>query len=68
MTVGEIIRAERLKKRISCRALARESGLSLSTVFRIENDVTRHHKATLQLVANVLGLDVHDIVNKASNM
>lgn len=68
MTVGEIIRRKRLEARMSCRQLAKESGLSLSTIFRTENDVTHHHMSTLKLIALALGISVEDIVNNADNM
>ena len=68
MTIGEIIREKRLSEQISCRRLAAETGLSLSTIFRLENGVMNHHKTTLKLVANALGLDVKEIIKQADDM
>jgi transcriptional regulator with XRE-family HTH domain len=68
MTTGEIIRAERLNRRISCRQLAKKSGLSLSTIFRIENDVSNHHIATLTLITAALDMDIHDLISRSDNM
>jgi Predicted transcriptional regulators len=58
VTLGERIRAARMAKKISARALSIEMGLSTSTVTQWENNVNIPLDENLEAVAKVLGVSV----------
>ena len=60
--IGAHIRAERLRRGISLRALAREAGVSASLVSQIETGRIRPSVSTLYAVTGALGLSITDLL------
>lgn len=63
--IGERIRAERLRRGISLRALARAAGVSASLVSQIETGRIRPSVSTLYAVTGALGLPVTHLLESA---
>jgi transcriptional regulator with XRE-family HTH domain len=63
--LGERIRAERLRRDLSLRALAREVGVSASMISQIETGKSRPSVSTLYAITSVLGLSIQDVFETA---
>lgn len=66
--VGEVIqllRAERERQRLSMNVLAQQSGLSQSTISLMERDLRNPTLDSLLRIADVLGVDLGEIISKA---
>lgn len=63
--IGKLIRQARLEKGLSQRALARNSGVALGTIRRIEAGEGPHYDFTLSKVARAVGLNAQ-VVEEAS--
>jgi transcriptional regulator with XRE-family HTH domain len=59
--VGGRIRAERQRRGLSLRGLAREVGVSASMISQIETGKARPSVSTLYAIASVLGLSIQDM-------
>jgi transcriptional regulator with XRE-family HTH domain len=55
------VRALRLKKGMTTRALAREAGISTETVNAVEHGKRQVQVRTLQKIATALGVEVKDL-------
>jgi DNA-binding XRE family transcriptional regulator len=51
---------------LSQRELARMAGLTHVTIWRLENGFTEAHAQTIRKIANVLGVEPRELVNKGS--
>jgi transcriptional regulator with XRE-family HTH domain len=58
--LGDRIRAERQRRELSLRALAREVGVSASMISQIETGKARPSVSTLYAITSVLGMSVQD--------
>lgn len=63
MSTGEKIHNKRLEKKLSFRRLAKESGVSISTVYRVENELSRPNMATLKAIALALETTPSELIN-----
>ena len=63
MSTGEKIHNKRLEKKLSFRRLAKESGVSISTVYRVENELSRPNRATLKAIALALETTPSELIN-----
>ena len=63
--VGDRIRAERLRRGLSVRGLAREVGVSASLVSQIETGRSRPSVSTLYSITKALGISVEDVFDTA---
>jgi transcriptional regulator with XRE-family HTH domain len=61
LQIGERIRAERARRGISLRGLARSVGLSASLVSQIETGKCQPSVSTLYAITTALGVSVHDV-------
>lgn len=61
MTIGKKISTERLNKGLSQELLAENSGVSLRTIQRIENDATQPRPYTLKVIAEALKMEVKEL-------
>jgi transcriptional regulator with XRE-family HTH domain len=61
LQIGERIRAERARRGISVRGLARSVGLSASLVSQIETGKCRPSVSTLYAITTALGVSVRDV-------
>ena len=61
-----ILREERLKKGITQYKMAKETGMSKSSILYIENCTQRPTLYTALLLADYLGLDFSKVVQEAS--
>lgn len=52
--IGTQIHEKRLKKKISLRKLSKQTGIAVSTIYRIENGTTNPHKSTLKVINDTL--------------
>ena len=59
--LGQRIRAERLRRELSLRALARSVGVSASMISQIENDKAQPSVSTLYAITSILGLSIQDV-------
>src|SRR5438876_11792096 len=59
--LGQRIRAERLRRDIGLRALAREVGVSASMISQLENGKAQPSVSTLYAITSVLGMSVQDV-------
>ncbi|OLE28811.1 MAG: XRE family transcriptional regulator, partial [Actinobacteria bacterium 13_1_20CM_3_71_11] len=59
--LGQRIRAERLRRDMSLRALAREVGVSASMISQLENGKAQPSVSTLYAITSVLGMSVQDV-------
>lgn len=59
--MGERIRAERLRRGVSLRALARDVGVSASMISQIETGKTRPSVSTLYAITSALGVSVEEV-------
>jgi DNA-binding XRE family transcriptional regulator/quercetin dioxygenase-like cupin family protein len=66
LQIGERIRAERARKGISLRSLARSVGLSPSLISQIETGKCQPSVSTLYAITTVLGVSVQDVFGEAS--
>lgn len=62
ITIGERIKKLRTERRISTYALAQKTGLSQSSISKIENGNRRLRADEMQLIADALGVDVTEIL------
>ena len=65
LQLGERIRAERARKGISLRGLARSVGLSASLISQIETGKCQPSVSTLYAITTALGVSVQDIFGEA---
>ena len=65
LQLGERIRAERARKGISLRALARSVGLSPSLISQIETGKCQPSVSTLYAITTALGVSVQDVFGEA---
>jgi transcriptional regulator with XRE-family HTH domain len=65
LQIGERIRAERARKGISLRALARSVGLSPSLISQIETGKCQPSVSTLYAITTALGVSVQDVFGEA---
>jgi transcriptional regulator with XRE-family HTH domain/quercetin dioxygenase-like cupin family protein len=63
--IGERIRAERLRRGMSLRALARAVGVSASLVSQIETGKSQPSVSTLYAITTALGVPVEDVFDAA---
>lgn len=54
MNTGEALRQKRLSKNISIRKLAKASGVTTATIYRIEKNISKPHKVTMNALDAVL--------------
>jgi transcriptional regulator with XRE-family HTH domain/quercetin dioxygenase-like cupin family protein len=66
LQIGERIRAERARKGISLRSLARSVGLSPSLISQIETGKCQPSVSTLYAITTALGVSVQDVFGEAS--
>ena len=59
--LGQRIRAERLARDVSLRALAREVGVSASMISQIETGKSQPSVSTLYAITSVLGMSIQDV-------
>ncbi len=59
--LGERIRAERLRRELSLRALARDVGVSASMISQIETGKAQPSVSTLYAITSILGLSIQDV-------
>src|SRR4051812_30201173 len=59
--LGQRIRAERLRRDMSLRALAHEVGVSASMISQLENGKAQPSVSTLYAITSVLGMSVQDV-------
>lgn len=62
MTVGDIVRRERLKQSLSLRQLAKKADVSLATLVNTETNKHEPTSSTLRSIAEALGLRASDIM------
>lgn len=60
--IGERVRAERMRRGMSARGLARDAGVSASLISQIETGRIRPSVSTLYAVTGALGLSVTDLL------
>ncbi len=65
-SVGERIRAERLRRGVGLRALAREVGVSASMISQIETGKTQPSVSTLYAITSTLGISVQDVFEETA--
>jgi transcriptional regulator with XRE-family HTH domain/mannose-6-phosphate isomerase-like protein (cupin superfamily) len=65
LQIGERIRAERARKGISLRSLARSIGLSPSLISQIETGKCQPSVSTLYAITTALGVSVQDVFGEA---
>jgi quercetin dioxygenase-like cupin family protein/DNA-binding XRE family transcriptional regulator len=65
LQIGGRIRAERLKRGISLRSLARSVGLSPSLISQIETGKCQPSVSTLYAITTALGVSVQDVLGEA---
>src|SRR5207302_8343548 len=63
--LGERIRAERLRRDLSLRALAREVGVSASMISQIETGKAQPSVSTLYAITSILGMSIQDVFETA---
>ncbi len=63
--LGLRIRAERLRRDLSLRALAREVGVSASMISQIETGKAQPSVSTLYAITSILGLSIQDVFETA---
>jgi transcriptional regulator with XRE-family HTH domain/quercetin dioxygenase-like cupin family protein len=66
LQIGGRIRAERAKKGISLRSLARGAGLSPSLISQIETGKCQPSVSTLYAITSVLGISVQEVFGEAA--
>lgn len=59
MTIGELIKMERLQRGLTLRDLAKKTGLASSTISGVETDKF-HRFTTIKTILEALGLTVED--------
>jgi transcriptional regulator with XRE-family HTH domain/quercetin dioxygenase-like cupin family protein len=59
--LGQRIRAERLRRDLSLRALAREVGVSASMISQIETGKAQPSVSTLYAITSILGMSINDV-------
>ncbi|HJU96650.1 MAG TPA: cupin domain-containing protein [Jiangellaceae bacterium] len=59
--IGERIRAERIRRGVSARGLAREIGVSASLISQIETDKSKPSVSTLYAITTALGISIEDL-------
>lgn len=63
MTTGEKIKAIRKQRNMTQYELAEKTGLNLSTISHIENNLSKHvRNDTLEVFSDVLGVPVKDLI------
>lgn len=65
--IGPRIRAERTRRDVTIRGLAREIGVSPSLISQIETGKSRPSVSTLYAITSALGLPVEDLFDAASH-
>ena len=63
--LGQRIRAERLRRDLSLRALAREVGVSASMISQIETGKAQPSVSTLYAITSILGMSIQDVFETA---
>jgi transcriptional regulator with XRE-family HTH domain/quercetin dioxygenase-like cupin family protein len=64
-SLGDRIRAERVRRGVSLRALAREVGVSASMISQIETGKSRPSVSTLFAITTALGMSLQDVFDPA---
>lgn len=59
--IGERLRAERLRRGLTVRGLARDVGVSASLISQIETDKSRPSVSTLYAITTALGISIEDL-------
>lgn len=62
MTVGEVIKRERIKKGISFRGLAKKANVALATIQNTESGKHIPNHSTLKRIAEALDMSPSDII------
>lgn len=62
MTIGQNIQRTREERAYGQAELAREAGLSASTLWRIEHDERQPRGRTLRALAEILQIDVSELI------
>lgn len=65
--IGDKLKKLRISKEMSLRALAKEAGISKSTLSKIENNQSNPTSATLKKLATALNVDLKDIFEKETD-
>ena len=65
--IGELIRVKREKLSMNRETLAVKAGIGITTLSNIENGYGIPRKATLQKIADVLGIRLPDMVIRIRN-
>ena len=63
--VARLLRAERVRQKISMRQLSRMSGISQSMISYVEHDKSSPTLDSLLRIANALDIDLADLMRKA---
>ena len=62
MTIGEAAKEARLRKGFSIQELSEKSGVTLNSIYRLENDRNIPLLSTVELLADALGLSIDEYV------
>lgn len=62
MTIGEAAKEARLRKGFSIQELSEKSGVTLNSIYRLENDKNTPLLSTVELLADALGLSIDEYV------
>ena len=72
MTIGEAAKQARLRKGFSIQELSEKSGVTLNSIYRLENDRNIPLISTVELLADALGMSIdeyvgHRVTNNKTN-
>lgn len=62
MTIGEAAKEARLRKGFSIQELSEKSGVTLNSIYRLENDKNTPLLSTVELLADALGMSIDEYV------
>ena len=62
MTIGEAAKQARLRKGFSIQELSEKSGVTLNSIYRLENDRNIPLISTVELLADALGMSIDEYV------
>ncbi|WP_129669467.1 XRE family transcriptional regulator [Phytoactinopolyspora endophytica] len=65
LDIGDRLRAQRLRRGLSARGLAREIGVSPSLISQIETGKSRPSVSTLYAITTALGVSIEDLFDRA---
>lgn len=62
MTIGEAAKKTRIRKGFSIQELSDLSGVTLNSIYRLENDKNTPLLSTVELLADALGVSIDEYV------